>query len=273
MSVNKDVPGVRSVSAEVIVPGTPEEVWQAIATGQGVSSWFVPTEKRDDGTVVSHFGPGMDVIAKETAYDPPHRFAAESPMGIGPDAKKMATEWIVEARAGGTCLVRVVHSLFATTDDWDDHLESIESGWPDYFRILKAYLQYFRGLPCTGIQLLAITAPPAVEAWARIAVPLGLVDAAVGERRTASGEIPPLSGNVEMAGERGHPNQVLLRTDSPAPGLVHLFASDMGGQAVISIRFYLYGDQAPAAVQRDEPQWQAWINGLFPTPAGSALDC
>jgi ligand-binding SRPBCC domain-containing protein len=53
---------------------TPEEVWQAIATGPGVSSWFVPTEAREDGTVVSHFGPGMDSVATRTAWEPPHRF-------------------------------------------------------------------------------------------------------------------------------------------------------------------------------------------------------
>ena len=92
MSVKKDASGRRSVEVEVEVPGTPEEVWQAIATGPGVSSWFVPTEEREDGTVVSHFGPGMDVIATQTAWDPPRRFAAEGE--LGPNAPKMATEWI-----------------------------------------------------------------------------------------------------------------------------------------------------------------------------------
>ena len=59
MSLKKEDSGRRWVQVEVEVPGTPEEVWQAIATGPGVSSWFVPTELREDGTVVSHFGPGM----------------------------------------------------------------------------------------------------------------------------------------------------------------------------------------------------------------------
>ena len=46
MPVKKDASGRRSVEAEVEVPGTPEEVWQAIATGPGISSWFVPTESK-----------------------------------------------------------------------------------------------------------------------------------------------------------------------------------------------------------------------------------
>jgi hypothetical protein len=49
MSVKKEASGRRSIQVEVEVPGTPEEVWQAIATGPGISSWFVPTrsEERD----------------------------------------------------------------------------------------------------------------------------------------------------------------------------------------------------------------------------------
>src|SRR5262249_36977307 len=125
MSLKKDPSGRRSVQVEVEVPGTPEEVWQAIATGPGVSSWFVPTEIEErDGrpvAVKAHFGPGMDSHATVTAWEPPHRFAAESG-DLGPNAPPIGTEWIVEARSGGTCVVRVVHSLFASTDDWDNQL-------------------------------------------------------------------------------------------------------------------------------------------------------
>ena len=32
----------RAIELEVEVPGTPEEVWRAIATGPGISSWYVP---------------------------------------------------------------------------------------------------------------------------------------------------------------------------------------------------------------------------------------
>jgi uncharacterized protein YndB with AHSA1/START domain len=44
MPVKKDPSGRRFVEAEVEVPGTPEAVWQAIATGPGISAWFVPAE-------------------------------------------------------------------------------------------------------------------------------------------------------------------------------------------------------------------------------------
>ena len=43
MSILKE-PGKRSIQLEVEVPGTPEEVWQAIATGNGTTAWFTRAE-------------------------------------------------------------------------------------------------------------------------------------------------------------------------------------------------------------------------------------
>ena len=68
MSVKKEANGRRSVTVEFEVPGTPEEVWQAIATGPGISSWFVPTEIEEKGgkpvAVKSEFGPGVEPQAR-----------------------------------------------------------------------------------------------------------------------------------------------------------------------------------------------------------------
>lgn len=129
MSVKKDESGRRSVQAEVEVPGTPEEVWQAIATGPGISSWFVPSEveERAGGAAICHFSPdgSMDSVARITAWDPPRRFVAETD-DLGPGEQPVATEWIVEARSGGACVVRVVHSWFASSDDWDEQFEGSE---------------------------------------------------------------------------------------------------------------------------------------------------
>src|SRR2546422_6869503 len=192
MSVKKDASGRRSVQVEVEVPGTPEEVWQAIATGPGVSSWFVPTEgeERVGGTVTAHFGPGMDSSATITAWDPPRRFAAESG-DLGPNAPTLATEWVVEARSGGTCVVRVVHSLFASTDDWDDQLERVESGWPAFFRILRLYLTQFSGKPCSRFQVMGFAAGPESKAWEALVGPLGLAGASLGQRRNTPAGVPP----------------------------------------------------------------------------------
>ena len=53
MSIKKEPSGRRSVQIEIEVAGTPEEVWQAIATGPGISSWLMPAEfEEQDGKPV-----------------------------------------------------------------------------------------------------------------------------------------------------------------------------------------------------------------------------
>ncbi|TXL80358.1 SRPBCC domain-containing protein [Vineibacter terrae] len=263
MPVKKEPSGRRSVQAEVEVPGTPEAVWRAIATGPGISSWFVPTEVETQvgGKAVSHFGPGssMDSVATITAWEPPHRFSAQTTEGPG----AVATEWIVEARGGGTCVVRVVHSWFASTDDWDDQFEGHTHGWAAFFRILRLYRMHFSGQRCASFQVMGVAPEPKAAAWDALVRPLGLAGVAVGEQgRTVPGA-PPLRGVVERAGEPAWPEDLLLRLDAPAPGLAHLASFAMGGKVYLTIRCFLYGEQAPQAAASAEKAWQAWISQRF----------
>jgi uncharacterized protein YndB with AHSA1/START domain len=273
MPVNHDPDGRRWVQAEVDVPGTPEEVWNAIATGPGISSWFVPTqvEEREGGAITANFGPGMESHSQVTAWEPPRRFVANSRDDMGPEDPSVATEWTVEAQAGGTCKVRVVHSWFASTDNWDAQFEGHSFGWIAFFEILRNYLTHFRGQPSTLVQLMGVSSAPTLEAWGKLTTMLGLNGATEGERITSAPGAPQLAGIVEKKGYPEYP-MLIIRLDSPAPGVAHLFALLMG-DTYLPIRFYLYGDQAPAAAAQAEPEWQAWLAQHFapaldPTPAG-----
>ncbi len=261
MGVKKDPSGRRSVQVEVEVPGTPEEVWAAIATGPGVSAWFVPTEiiTGPDGQpaqVKMNFGPGMDSVATCTKWDPPREFAAES--SWGPDQPPIATEWHVEARSGGRCVVRVVHSLFASTDDWDNQLESTESGWPFFFKILRLYLQHFRGQASAKMQGMAFSADNLATAWAALTEPLGLGGAIAGQRWSAPAGLPRLAGVVEDASDGSHPS-VIVRLEEPSPGIATFGAFVCGGPTQVQLNVWLYGDGAGELARRDEPAWQKWL--------------
>jgi uncharacterized protein YndB with AHSA1/START domain len=273
MPVKTDASGRRFVSAEVELPGTPEEIWQAIATGPGISSWFVPTtlDGRVGGQVAANFGPGMDSVATITAWDPPHRLAADSSDSLGPNGPTVGTEWIVEARSGGTCIVRVVHSWIASGDDWDNQFEGHVHGWQAFFRILRLYVTHFRGLPCTAFQLMGGAPEPKSAAWSALTSALGLNGAGVGDRVKSAAGAPALAGLVERAGEAAFPEELLLRLDGPAPGIAHLFAMAMGGQIYLPIRLYLYGRGAAALVAREEPVWQKWMAERFPVGAPSTV--
>lgn len=272
MPVNKDPStGRRSVQAEVEVPGTPEQVWDAIATGPGITSWFVPTdlEERLGGVTVSHFGPGMDSEpATITEWHPPHRFVAKGADDGGID---VATEWIVEARSGGSCVVRVVHSWFAEGDDWDGQFEGHSYGWLAFFRVLRAYLEHFAGEHGAPVQVMGVTAPPKEAAWEAWMRALGFGGATVGTRVQAPEGAPPLAGTVEWAGQPAWPEELLLRLDEPAPGIAHLVSHPMG-QVYLTLRLYLFGDNASAAASDAQAAWQAWMDATFApvTPPGDA---
>ena len=50
----------REIRLEVEVPGTPEQVWEAIATGPGITSWFVPARRDGDRLELRFGGPEAD---------------------------------------------------------------------------------------------------------------------------------------------------------------------------------------------------------------------
>jgi len=267
MPTQKDPSGRRFIAVETEVPGTPEEVWQAIATGPGLTAWFVPSQVdgRKQGSMVMNFGPGMESTAEIQEWDPPRRFTAENKAGMGPGSPAMATEWTVEAKGGGTCRVRVVHSWFASTDEWDRQFEDVEKGWPAFFRILERYLAHFRGQQCTQVQLMAFAPGPKEKAWSELTRSLGLAGAKVGQSVKASGGAPRLGAVVEHEGPK---TEFILGLQDPAPGTAQISAMPMGGQVCLYICLYLYGDKARAVAEREEPVWQAWLGKLFPAPVG-----
>src|SRR5262249_36562683 len=158
------------------------------------------------------FGPGMESRSIVTAWDPPRLFARESD-GWVPGSPPIATEFSVQARAGGVCVVRVVQSLFSSTDDWDEQLTGAEGGWPGIFRILRLYLTHFRGQRSAMMQLMAPVPGTPAQAWAALTSALGLGDVDVGQTWAATPDAPALGGVVERISDS--PHGALLRLDRP----------------------------------------------------------
>ena len=268
MSVKQEANGRRSVAVEFEVPGTPEDVWQALATGPGISAWFVPTdiEERDGKpvAVTYHFGPGMDIEGKVTACERPRHFAQEG-QGPFPGSPPIATAWTIEARSGSICTVRIVHSLFASTDEWDNQLEGAAGGWAGFLNILRIYLTHFRGQRAAIMQVTTPIASTEAEAWDTLTEALGIKGVSVGQRWTTPAGVSPLGGVVELVTE--DPYDALLRLDKPGPGIAALGAVTYpGGQSLVAMNLYVYGDQAAETVARETLVWQAFLEERFPMP-------
>jgi uncharacterized protein YndB with AHSA1/START domain len=267
---NHDAEKPRSFELEVEVPGTPEQVWEAIATGQGIAAWFVPAEfaEREGATVSVDAGWGMQESGTVTAWEPPRRFAyvEEPPASEAAPAGRLATEFLVEARSGGTCVVRLVSSAFGGGHDWDQELEDTRDGWRVYLRNLYLYLTRFPGQRCSWILVTGNAAPPQERAWAALTGALGLADAAEGERTaTTAPGAPALAGTVEQVTDSRHARVLLLRLDEPAPGTAMVAVFTYGGEVYASLHAYLFGDQAPEVAAREAPAWRAWMAERFPS--------
>lgn len=264
-----DPPGTRAIDLDIEVPGTPEQVWEAVASGPGITAWFVPArvDGRVDGTVELDFGPGFGVeTARITAWEPPRRFVAEV---AGEGRPAFATEWLVEARDGGTCVVRLINSGFGSGADWDAEYDATEAGWRLFLYNLRLYLTHFPGQRCSSVLVNGHADGPVDRAYADLAAALGLpAEAREGERvaATASG-VPPLAGVVE----RVAPNMLTLLLERPARGIAFVVSEPAGGGSAASVYVYLFGDGAAEAAARDEPAWRAWMQRHFPmaeAPAG-----
>ena len=268
MSIQLDPNGSRSVRVATEVPGTQSQVWQAIATGPGISSWFVPTrvDGRVGGEMVCDFGGGMVSTAKIRAWEPPRRFVATDP-GWAPGMPPVTTEWTVEAKSGGTCVVRVVHSLVASTSDYDAQLEGTETGWASFFRVLRRYLQHFAGQPGALAQVSTMTGEPVGKAWSTLTAALLRGEPKPGQKLSVA--LAPdvtLAGQIERVDDLGHGQNLQVVLDSPAPGTLLIGAYACGG-TMVSMSAYLYGPRAESVAAAAKPHLQTWLAARFPAPA------
>lgn len=267
MPVKKDDRGKRWVEMELIVPGTPEQVWQAMATGPGNTAWFTRTEidEQVGGTIHFDFGPNGTSMGEVTTWEPPFRFGyVEREWGEG--VPPLATEITITSRSGDRCVVRMVHSLFAATDDWDDQLEGFESGWPGFFEVLRVYLTHFTGKNAASFFAMASTEAAEPEIWKQLTEKLDLIAANVGDERTTPQQPEELSGIVERVQQDDRQRYIMLRLNAPAPGiaLIGTYGTDKGANA--SMALYFYGDNAGRHVAMSEPEWRDWFGATFGRP-------
>ena len=245
---------------ELEVPGTPEQVWHAIATAEGISSWMTPTDldARLGGALTFHMGPDAESHGRVTAFEPARRIVYEEYWDAlagqaGADVTPLLTEFLIEARAGGTCVVRVVTSAFGTGADWENEFwEEMDSGWAPMLDNLRLYLTHFPDQRATS--LFAGASFPAVPEVAIAAVRRELGVDGIGATVTARG----VNGRVERLIDQ----HFLLRVDEPVAGFLSFSAFGDENTSIVHLQGYLFSDAAPAYVEREQAAWQGWLEGV-----------
>jgi uncharacterized protein YndB with AHSA1/START domain len=236
---------------EIILDATPEQVWEAIATGPGIDAWFMgrnQVEPREGGRSSMTIGEHT-VEATVTAWEPPRRFADRGP---SPDGSTfMAFEWLIEGREGGGTVLRLVQSG-VLGDDWETEYDAFDKGWDMYLHQLGQYLRYFRGRPATPVTAMGPGPDDAERAWARLRSGLGLTGKpAEGDRVRLTPEgLDPVEGVVDYLS----PEFLGVRADD---GLYRFFR---GFDGLIFLGHHLFADVDPGQA---EANWQRWLDRLF----------
>lgn len=285
MPIRKDQSGKRWVEMELLLPGTPEQVWQAMATGPGNAGWFIKAEieERVGGALRFDFGQGVSTTGEVTEWEPPRRFGYVE-REWEPGAPPIATEITITARSGDRCVVRMVHSLFTSSDEWDDQVEGFEKGWAGFFAVLRVYLEHFSGADAAGFMAMEATTGDALSAWLRLCETLGISQANVGEKRASAAGPEEWSGTVEHVYQDKQQRYVLMRLDAPSQGIALFGINDSSGSASdggavekevgkgpavsVSMCRYFYGNDAEALATQSEERWRAFLAEKFGAQAG-----
>jgi uncharacterized protein YndB with AHSA1/START domain len=240
------------VRKEIEVEATPEEVWEAIATGPGLDAWFMGRNEVEpgEGGKVRMTLPAWTLESTVTVWDPPKRLVTDT--GKDEDGRLMVFEYLIEGRGGGSTVLRFVHSGFLAGDGWETEYEALKSGDPMYIHKLAQYLKYFRGRTATPVDVYGPQVPDREQAWARFRSGLGLPGAVTeGEqvRLTAEG-LPPMEGVVDWVS----PETLGLRTSDGLYRFIH----GLGGTVVLG--HHIFAEVDP---ETTEQAWQAWLDRVF----------
>jgi uncharacterized protein YndB with AHSA1/START domain len=242
------------VAAEV--SGTPEQVWELIATGPGISTWFMPAsvEPHVGGSITQRHGSGDDEGSEGTitAYEPPHRFVYEEQF----EGRTVATEFLVESKSGGSCVVRIVtHGLAA---DDADFVDGLTSGWTQALAILRIRLAAFDAQPVGSARVWTHPEGALDEAWSAAMRRAALDGVSAGDPVGRDGDGPTaFRGEVALVQDHG----VIVRVDAPRPGALSFIATDFGDRTSVVVDRYVYGDDAKAAAEREAAAWAEELTG------------
>jgi hypothetical protein len=228
------------VRKEIELDATPEQVWEAIATGPGLTAWFMPMEIDPDSPMV-------------TGREPRRRLAIRTPSA--PDGSFQAFEYLIEATGQGSTILRFVHNGF-TSDDWGDEYDVMTSfGWDMYFHTLGQYLNHFAGRPAVYLEAEAPPASAKAEAWPRLVTALGLTEP-VEIGAPVRFELPGV-GSVE--GVVDYATVSFIGVRAPLALIRFHGRARIGMPVAVSQHTYVSTFDV-ASAQRG---WESWLAGVF----------
>jgi uncharacterized protein YndB with AHSA1/START domain len=184
----------RKIESEIEIDAPIEAVWKSLSDAAELMRWF-PLDARAEpnagGMVWYSWGPPYEGENRIEIWDPPHRLKlsdaaigghhTEEEFGPGndpstgkePAARQIAMDFTLES-AGGKTTLRLVHSGFGASADWDEEFGATSRGWITEFLGLKHYLEHHRGEDRRSVWARLKVEASREESWRRVMGPQGL---------------------------------------------------------------------------------------------------
>ena len=238
------------VRGEVAVNATPEQVWEALASGPAMDGWWMGANELEPrlGGALRTTLPGFTIESTITTWDPPHRFANTSPEQ--PDGRLMTFAFEIEGRSGGATTIRFVHSGFLPGDDWEQEYEALKIGDPAYVFKLAEYVEHFLGRTAVPVSVWGPQVD-AERAWAAYTGALGVsTRPIVGQPAHFRADgLPDLDGVIDYVSQ----DFIGLRTADGMYRFIH-------GMGTTALGHHIFQPVDPAATAA---AWQAWLDRTF----------
>jgi uncharacterized protein YndB with AHSA1/START domain len=146
----------RSHETRIEIDASVEEVWRSLTEPEALARWFAPTmavTPGAGGSVLADWGPGLVWKTLIEVWEPNRhlrltetrdRVMTSSPIEEPLPACRLVEDFYLESDRGRTVL-RLVHSGFGTSAEWDGEFEGTRGGWAICFLRLKHGLERHRG--------------------------------------------------------------------------------------------------------------------------------
>jgi uncharacterized protein YndB with AHSA1/START domain len=255
----------RHHETRVTVDAPLAEVWKAISEAPEIARWFAPkidVEPGVGGFVLADWGPGLEWKTAIEIWEPERhlrlvetrdRVMTSAPVTQPLEACKLIQDYYLEGQGGQTVL-RLVHSGFGSSADWDVEYEGTRWGWASCFLRLQHGLERHRGdsvhnsivtAICEGVSWeeslarIEAAAPPEMQVLLR-------------EKYHLSGLLPDRNGSILTVSV-----QPFVSPQDLAPG---------GSVAYVELLLYGFSDDESSRFEQD---WRSKAAALFASPRGA----
>ena len=189
----------RSIVQEIRIGAGAAAVWEALSTAQGLEQWFplrAEVEPGEGGSIFLSWGEGAEGRAAITAWEAGKRMRWEERSGD----VAMVVDFLLEPAGEGT-LLRLVHSGFGSSAEFDEQYHQTAGGWKYFLLNLQQYLELHAGKLRGLISVREQRSLTGADAFGRLLRGFGLEatlsEGTAYEGKTAAGDV--FRGEVKLA--------------------------------------------------------------------------